>query len=206
MNTNRLATILISLSCMTLLSQERAVTDSGKTVLIYPDGTWKDAKTNTAGTGKNGITRPKVSIGKAAILKGRATIFYNPKKWKPKGDEEGGRTSFVHADGDAQAIVLTERIQMPIENLEKVAIDNAKLAAPDTVITHRETKRVNGLDIVAIQMKGTIQGTRFCYYNYYYSCEKGVIQILTFTSQNLFNEYKPDFEDFLNGLTLESSN
>ena len=206
MNTNRSAAFLLSLFCLPLFSQEKAVTGSGKILLIYPDGTWKEAKTNIPATGTDGITRSKTSTAKAGILKGRAAIYYNPKKWNPKGIEEGGRTGFIHAEGDAQAIVLTERIQMPMENLEKVALDNAKAAAPDAVVTHRETKHVNGLDVVALQMQGTIQGTRFCYYNYYYSCEKGVIQVITFTSQNLFNEFKADFDDFLNGLTLEPSN
>ncbi len=206
MHTVRLATVLLSIPCLPLFPQERAVTDSGRTVFIFSDGTWKDAKAKVLVTGTDGVIRPITSTSKASILKGRAAIYYNPKKWKPKGNEEGGRSGFIHAEGDAQAIIITERIQMPMENLEKVALDNARSAAPDAVVSRRETKRVNGLDIVALQINATIQGTKFCYYNYYFSNEKGAIQVLTFTSQNLFNEFKPDFEEFLNGLVIEPSN
>lgn len=196
---------VFSFTFLPIFSQERAVTESGKTVLIFPDGTWKNEKSKPSPSGSNEFSKPASSTARANILRNRASIYYNPKKWKPKSEEEGGRTTFIHTDGDAQAIIITERIQMPMDGLEKMALENAKAAAPDAVVTHRETRRVNGLDIVLLQIKGTIQGTKFHYYSYYYSSEKGIIQAITFTAQNLFNEYQPDFEEFLNGLTVDSS-
>ena len=203
MNAISRTAILLALAWVPLLSQEKAVTDSGKTIWIYPNGTWKESKAPASVSIANDMVRPKLSTAKASILKGRASIYYNPAKWKPKGVEEGGRSNFTHIDGDAQAIIITERIQMPLENLEKVALENAKSAAPDAVIALKETRRVNGTNVTVLQIRGTIEGTSFVYYGYYYSFDKGVIQVITFTSKNLFNEYKTDFDDFLNGLTIE---
>lgn len=201
-----IAVLVASLAGLPGSAQEKVVTSSGKTLIIYPNGTWKEEKSHIPLEKNNDILRPKTSTAKASILKGRATIYYNPIKWKLKGGEEGGRSNFVHADGDAQAMIITERIQMPIETLEKVALENARAAAPDAVVSHREKKRVNGLDVVELHIKGSVQNTPFYYMNYYYSCEKGIIQAITYTSQNLFNEYKADFVDFLNGLTMEPYN
>lgn len=186
-----------------LQSQEKAVTSSGKKIIIFQNGTWKNEQDVIKTPATQMLSRPETSTAKASILKGRASIYYNPTKWKPKGNEEGGRTTFLHVDGDAQAMIIAERIQMPIEALEKMALSNAKAAAPDASIVLREVRHVNNLEILMLQVKGKIDGTPFIYYNYYYSGEKGVIQAITFTAQNLFTEYKSDFEDFLNGLSLE---
>ena len=52
-----------------------------------------------------------------------------------------------------------------------------------------------------MKMKGTIQGLKIIYYGYYYSNADGAFQFLTYTSQNVFNEYENDMLNFLNGLT-----
>jgi hypothetical protein len=203
MNTTILALALISLYGASLYSQEKAVTSAGKTIIVYPDGTWQEFREYVSTDKPEYYVRSKSSTAKVNILKGKATLYYNPRKWNLTKVEEGSQTHFLHKDGDVQAVIIAERIQMPIETLENVALGNAKKAAPDAIITLRETRRVNGLDILALQIKGNIQNTPFKYYNYYYSGGKGVIQVITFTSQNLFNEYIPDFEEFLNGLTIE---
>ena len=44
---------------------------------------------------------------------------------------------------------------------------------------------VNGIEVLMMQMSGTIQGMRFTYYGYYYSNSNGTIQLLTYTGENL---------------------
>jgi hypothetical protein len=205
MKRTALALILASLGTLPAPAQEKATTLSGKAILVFPDGTWREEQKTDFKFLDMGQRKPRAATAKASILKGKATIFYNPSKWKTKGKEEGGRSSFTHVDGDAQAMIICERIQMPLETLETAALANAKGAAPDSAITRRETRKVNGLDVVMLQIQGTIQKTPFTYLNYYYSGEAGIIQVITFTSRNLFKEYQPDFEDFLNGITLEPS-
>ena len=203
MNPTRSLLVLLTVATAPLVSQEKAVTSVGRKVLLYPDGTWKEDSAGSRVETSAGNTRPAASTVKASILKGRASIYFNPNKWKAKGPEEGGRSTFIHVDGDAQAMLITERIQMPLASLEKVALDNAKAAAADATLVFKEMRRVNGLELLVLQIKGTVSGTPFHYYGYYYAGEKGVIQAITFTAQNLFPEYRTDFEEFLNGLTLE---
>jgi hypothetical protein len=45
-----------------------------------------------------------------------------------------------------------------------------------------------------------IAGIKVSYVGYYYSNSKGTIQFLLNTSQNLFDEYKSNCEEFLNGI------
>jgi hypothetical protein len=51
-------------------------------------------------------------------------------------------------------------------------------------------------------MKGTYQGIDVVYYGYYVSGKWGSLQALTFTGESLFDEYRDDFTEFLNGLVI----
>jgi hypothetical protein len=192
------------LLAVSLAAQERAVTDSGKKILVFPDGTWKQEATDSGKEAKAGtaFSRPATATAKAAIHRGKSAIFYDPKKWKPKGPEASGRSEFEHVDGDGYAVVITERLTMSMDALRKVALSNAKDAAPDAEIVFEEKRRVNGSEVLVLKIKGTIDEIPFFYYGYYYSGKEGIIQAITYTGQNLFDEYKPEFELFLNGLVI----
>ncbi|MCB0636529.1 MAG: hypothetical protein KDC54_07910, partial [Lewinella sp.] len=57
-----------------------------------------------------------------------------------------------------------------------------------------------GLNVLMLQLEGTIEGIRFNYYGYYYSNENGTVQLITYTSDNLFEDYTEEIETFLSGL------
>lgn len=197
-------TVFLLLLSFSALAQEKAMTESGKKILLYPDGTWKPAQVSGEASIKPGAySRPASSTAKAEINRGKYVIYYNPKKWKPKGDEEGGRSTFNYIGGDGGAVIIAERLQIPLESLKAIALENAKEAAPDAAISFEEMRNVNGKEVLALQMKATMKSIPFQYYGYYYSDKNGAIQVLTYTGQNLFDEYKKDLEDFLNGFMAE---
>ena len=103
---------------------------------------------------------------------------------------------------DLYAMIITEKFEIPISTLKDVALENGRDVSPDLKIVKEEYRNVNGLDLLLMQMDGTIQGIKFSYYGYYYSNESGTVQFLTYTSQNLLAEYKSDIEDLLNGLLV----
>ena len=53
-----------------------------------------------------------------------------------------------------------------------------------------------------MQMGGTAKGIPFVFLGYYYSGKEGSIQVITFTADNLFDEYRKEFEEFLNGFEI----
>ena len=61
---------------------------------------------------------------------------------------------------------------------------------------------VNGKKIFFMQMNGSIEGMKFTYLGYYYSSEGGTIQFISYTTQNLLEEYKNDMFELLNGFTI----
>lgn len=181
-------------------TQEKATTESGKKILVFPDGTWKPDAEKPAPGGPSSV--PAGATAKLAINRGKSVLFYNPKKWKVEKQEEGGRTSLEHVEGDGYALIISERAEIPLESLKKIALSNARDSAADAEIVYEDKRKVNGKDVVVLKLKGTISDFRFFNLGYYYSGKEGTIQAVTYTAQNLFDEFKPDFEELLNGLVI----
>jgi hypothetical protein len=191
-----------------LHAQKRAVTDTGEEVILYDNGTWKYVKeddqkkaeipTNPAPFIKNKDASFQVKSKTIEI-----SIWLNTQKWNFKKSKEGEDTEYeFNLKGkDLYAMLLTEKIEVPLESLRTVAIENAKEAAPDMEIKEEEYRTVNGKKMLYLRMDGTAQGIKFTYMGYYYSDTGGTVQFVCYTAQALVDEYKASAIELLNGLT-----
>jgi hypothetical protein len=146
---------------------------------------------------------PRTATQVMEILNARAAVSVNSNLWKETKSREPNRREFEHVKGDGYAMIISERIQVPLAKLRDIALENAREASPDAKIVEEQRRVVNGTDVLMLRLDGTINGVAFSYLGYYYGGAAGTIQVLTYTGQNLFDEFRPDFEDFLNGFHLK---
>lgn len=200
--------LVLGLACAAAQAQSlRATTQDGREVLLDPKGTWKFAPA-AVGKGPDAGAQyrvPAASKENVQIPKLKAKIAYNDKRWQllNKPLNEVASLSFRHVSGDSYAMVIAERVEMPIKTLRDAAVENARAAAQDLKVEREERRTVNGKSVLFLQMSGTVKGIPFVYYNYYHAGPVGSIQIISYTSKNLFEENKADFADLLNGLLIE---
>jgi len=191
-----------------LKAQQKAVTENGDEVILYDDRTWKylfeeEKEETTIPINPNKYSK---SAEAGFLLKSKKVnlgIWINSKIWtfgKPKDKDAFAEYEFQLKGGDLYGMLISEKVEIPLELLKSLALKNAKEAAPDIKIVKEEYRIVNGLKVLHLQMNGTIQGMKIIYYGYYYSDESGTVQLLTYTSQNLFESNKGKMETFLNGL------
>ena len=133
----------------------RAVTEDGKSVILNGDGTWRyDAPAQ-------GITKPPQA---SKLFKGtrvRYGLWMDESKWllaKDKGDSPERDYAFRHVTGDAYAMVIAERLEVPMESLKAIALQNARNATKDVRVTKEELRNVNGTPVLAMQMEGDDPG------------------------------------------------
>ncbi|MCE1229778.1 MAG: hypothetical protein LWX11_09885 [Firmicutes bacterium] len=195
--------LLTTLISCHLLAQEKATTESGKKVLIFPNGKWTEDPQPLKKQSGLSYTKQAKSTSKITFLKNKASIYYDPSLWKLAKQEDPTKIQLQHRDGDGYVLIISERMQIPTNTLKDIALSNAKNVAPDSEIVQEETRLVNGNEVLHMQIRGTIQGIPFIYFGYYYTGKEGCIQMITYTTNNLFDEYKKDFTDFLNGFTIE---
>jgi hypothetical protein len=173
----------------------RAKTEDGKDVILHDDGTWtyaefakKDKRASERYVGKHGTF----------------ALSMVPGVWKKseKPSNPVAEAEFTHKEGDAMAMVIAERIAVPPAQLKQTVVQNIRNADPQAKILKEEKKTVNGTDVQFLTLNAKVQGIPFTYMYCLYTGDAGTIQIMTFTGQNLFNEYKQDMEAMLNGFEV----
>jgi hypothetical protein len=191
------------------MAQKKAVTETGEEVILYENGTWKYVNDSDSAKGKTEIpVNPKAFTKSASatfLLKSTKTnigIWLDSKKWsfKKSGEDEASEYGLQLKGKDLYAMLIAEKIEVPLESLKQIALDNAKEAAPDIKLTKEEYRTVNGKKMLHLQMIGTLSGIKFIYSGYYYSSTKGTVQFLTYTAQNLYEDYEEDAYQLLNGM------
>ena len=193
-------------SALYLPAQIHAITDTGAEVILHQDGTWEYAKGKGEEVIDIKISEKEFKKNESSTFLVKSTkvdigIYIDPKKWTfSKGkDNPDAEFEFQRKGEDLYGMLIAEKMEIPVTTLRGIAIDNAKISAPDIRVIKEEYRMVNGIKVLLLHMEGTISGLKFLYYGYYYSNSSGTIQLLTYTAQNLLSEYQVDIEEFLNG-------
>lgn len=202
--------ILAMISLMyitTIQAQQKAVTENGEEVLLYEDGTWKyqnEEEISDNETPTNSISFKKDNTSTFLLKSNKFNVGFwlNPKLWSFKKATEASEAEYklILKSGDIYGMIITEKVEIPLETLKSIALENGKTAAPDLKIVKEEYRVVNGNKILLLQMTGTIKGIKFSYYGYYYSNKNGTVQFITYSSKSLLDSNKTKIESLLNGL------
>lgn len=188
-------------------TQIKGITESGDEVYLYDNGTWRYVDDSTHQvveifSQRYEFRKEEKSSFMVKSKKLNIGIWINPKRWsfsKP-ANEDVTEFIFQRKGEDLYAMLISEKISIPIESLVDIAFQNASSVASDMKILRKEYRKVNGLSVLMMKMQGTLQGVKFTYFGYYYSNSNGTMQLLSYCGANLFDEYEDDIEVFLNGL------
>lgn len=202
-------TLLLLFVATTVFAQKYGTTDDGLRVQLNDDGTWvlleQDSIKPIQLNNTIFTSSPKnIAVRKSTV--NDLVLNYNPVKWKVKktNDNEAAEFEFVHVKGSGYCMAITEKWQIPLETLKESAYKALKESAPDSKIDVAEYRKVNGKKILHLQMRGTMNGVKFVYYGYYYSNENGTTQLVCYTGSNFLEEFKVDFDEFLNGMAVDN--
>ena len=199
------------LFCLLLIvsvnAQKKAVTETGDEVILFDDGTW-EYEDNYNFEELEIPTNPKQfkkEDSASFLLKSKKLnvgFWLNPKKWtfQKATDNLEAEYEFQLKGEDLYGMVISEKVEIPLETLKYIALENGKGAAPDLKVVKEEFRFVNGIKVLLLEMNGTMQGIKFSYYGYYFSSTNGTVQFITYTSQNLLDSYRNKCDDLLNGL------
>lgn len=202
--------ITIGLLLFSILSnaQIMALTESGDEVILYKNNTWKYSN-DSVNLAIKILKNEKLFVKneKSTFLikssKTNVGIWISPLEWnfsksKPESDSE---FNFNNKSLDIYGMLIVEKAEIPVESLVEIAYQNALEVAPDTEIIEKEYRNVNGINVIMMKMKGTMNGVNFVYFGYYYTSVEGAFQFVTYTTLNLFNDYENHMLKLLNGFT-----
>jgi len=192
-------------------AQTKALTENGKEVLLFDDGTWKysqdssnsDKKTDSVSTNSHNFykTSSQSFLVKSNVF--NVGLYIDPSKWTytPHGDnEKSPEYRFSLKTGDAFVMMITEKTPITLDNIREIALINARKASIDAKEESAEYRIVNNKKVLCLKIKGTIKGIKFIYLGYYYYNDNGTIQLVSYTTQQAFNTVQKEMETCLNGL------
>lgn len=190
-------------------AQIPAVTATGEEVILYEDGTWayadgSDSEVTPIDENPAEFFKPTDASFMVSSKRVGVGVWINPKLWEftKSATNEDAEFQFGRRNEDCYAMLITERIEIPLSTLMDIALTNARAVAPDIKVVKKEYRNVNGVRLLYMQMNGTTQGIKFSYMGYYYSSAEGTIQLVAYTSQDLLGKYKNMMEELLNGFAL----
>ncbi|WP_019027753.1 hypothetical protein [Colwellia piezophila] len=205
------AMLALCLFAFNAVASKKAITDEGDVVVLHNDGTWvyENGKAESViQLELNPLTFSKHSDSKFMLksAKTNAAFWINPKKWtfkKNKNGHDSAEYTLNVKGSDLYGMVISEQLEIKLEDLVDLAFSNAKGAAPDIKIVKKEYRMVNDQKVIYMEMEGTIQSIKFTYLGYYFSDSSGSTQYLTYTGTNLVKKYRNDIDNFLNGLVSQ---
>ena len=209
---------MVNLGIASVWGQESpiaALTQDGRKVLLYPDGTWKLAdqaqpqgsavqgsnstpgnaepeNNNPPGNSKTFVKAPQGEFG----------VWIDKQKWTQTESDDPIRITFMHQGESSYAMIVGERARVSLDALERAALANAKKAAPDMTLLFKEKRTVGGKSVLCMQMTGTIMGNTFMYYGDYYGGPEGTLQVICYATPEQFDQAKADFDELLGGIKI----
>jgi hypothetical protein len=187
----------------------KAVTENGDEVVLYSNGTWKFTNDSLLKSDIRTEIKPFYKNENATFLvksnKTNFGIWINPKEWSfnKYTNDEVKEYEFQLKKGDVYGILISEKVNIPLEGFKEIAVANASKAAKDLEIVKQEFRTINNTKVLFMEFVGTLKGIKFHYMNYYFSDDSGCHQLIVFTSENLINEHRTSIEDLLNGTVAD---
>lgn len=167
----------------------------GRTAVLFDDGSW--AYWSDLGT-ESGSSPGTVTVSDSRDI---VSVTYDSDVWtrypEPRTLSPDASLAFSHREGDAYALVIAERTSIPLKTLSNMVLQNARVVATDAEIVSSEPGTVNGEQGLFVDVEATVNGIPIRYHNLVWSGDEGSVQVITFASQNLFEEYRADFDRFL---------
>ena len=187
-------------------SQIKAVTENGDEVVLYDDKSWKFINENINNEFDSSKNYPVFyhDENSTFLLKSNINdvgVMIDPKKWSfNKSSTDDSEFEFELKNESLFGLMINEKIEMPLETLKESAFYNFDFAANNANILEEEYRYINDLLVLKLHMQGTIDGFSVYYYGYYFSGKEGTTQFVTYSTSNLFELYKNEAEQLLNGL------
>lgn len=218
-----ISTLLFLTVAFQTSAQIWAVTEKGDTIYVFSNGTWSFDEDEQLNEDKSLLDYLNTKISLDTISgtfeanstsKKRITsqydffdFVYDGKKWKrvpPAQLNEDAEFAFQSKDKDIYMAIIAEEIELGMENIYKIALNNIKEnLGIDPKIMKSEVRNINGFDVIRGVINLNLNGLDFIFDSYYYSDERGTVQLTTWTASNLHEKYEKEILNMLNGFLVK---
>lgn len=209
----KIFTLAVLLQSLTFIAQQRALTEDGKEVVLFDNGTWKfvnesDAKVlETIVTNNNVFEKPKTASFLIKSKKVDVGVYFDPKKWKLATQNISPHVEYFFAERNSSdgyfGFMITEKVQIAtLKNLKDLIIENVNRNVDYFRLKESEYRTVNGMKVLYIRYAANTKGMDFEYAGNYSINSDGYAGVVGFASQKVFEQSFGAVQELINGISV----
>ena len=193
----KIFTLAVLLQSLTFIAQQRALTEDGKEVVLFDNGTWKFVNESDAKALETTITNNNLfekSRNASFLIKKKKLdvgVYLNPKKWKLATQNISPHVEYFFAERSSNdgyfGFMITEKVQIAtLKNLKDLIIENVNRNVDYFRLKESEYRTVNGMKVLYIRYAANTKGMDFEYAGNYYINSDGYAGVVGFSAQKMF--------------------
>ena len=209
----KIFTLAVLLQSLTFIAQQRALTEDGKEVVLFDNGTWKFVNESDAKALETIITNNNLfekSRNASFLMKSKKLdvgVYFDPKKWKLATQNISPHVEYFFTDRSntegSFGFMMTEKVQIAtLKNLKELIIENVNRNVDFFRLKESEYRTVNGLKVLYIRYAANTKGMDFEYAGNYYINSDGYAGVVGFSSQKMFESNFDAIQELINGISL----
>lgn len=191
-------------------AQIKAVTDEGKEVVLFDNGTWKFANESDAAvletitTNETPFTKDKASTFLYRSKKVNAGVYVNPKIWKITDAFKTPVLEYAFVNSlnpNTFGLLVSENIEVgSLKNLKELVVISTKNRSDYFKLKESEYRTVNGLKVLYLRYIANTKGLDFEYQMYAFLTDNGYCSLTSYAFAKYFDQYKKELDQYINGL------
>jgi hypothetical protein len=187
-------------------AQVTAITEEGRAVILFSNGTWRFLN-DSVRVSTLDLPHYTVPGNSTSLVKGKESryeLWYNAEKWNllPDTIYENSEYALEFHNGELIAMMITERMQVPLTTIKEAAIGSFKKEGSECKIAEEQKIMVNGTEGLLLKIDALVEGIPVSYLNGYFSTREGTFQLITYTAYNLFDLHRIDMMELISGFVL----
>ena len=209
----KIFTLAVLLQSLTFIAQQRALTEDGKEVVLFDNGTWKFVNESDAKALETTITNNNLfekSRNASFLMKSKKLdvgVYFDPKKWKLATQNISPHVEYFFAERNSNdgyfGFMITEKVQIAtLKNLKDLIIENVNRNVDYFRLKESEYRTVNGMKVLYIRYAANTKGMDFEYSGNYYINSDGYAGVVGFSSQKMFENSFGAIQELINGISL----
>ena len=195
----KIFTLAVLLQSLTFIAQQRALTEDGKEVVLFDNGTWKFVNESDAKALETTITNNNLfekSRNASFLMKSKKMdvgVYFDPKKWKLATQNISPHVEYFFAERNSNdgyfGFMITEKVQIAtLKNLKDLIIENVNRNVDYFRLKESEYRTVNGMKVLYIRYAANTKGMDFEYAGNYSINSDGYAGVVGFASQKVFEQ------------------
>ena len=136
------------------------------------------------------------------VLGGAAIIRYQASSWEEQATDIDGGRQFFNESESCFVVLIEEASQIPIESMPEIAVLNFREVGTDVKEIRRGERNINGNRFTFSEYRGSVDGLDITFLGLFYSDASGTLQIVGWSTSNIFEDKRGKIERFASGFFL----